>query len=642
MRNFLYIILLLLPLASMAQPGEAPVVTHDGKQCYEHKVERRQTLWGIKRMYDVSIDDIKAMNPEVEDGLKTGQIIYIPIPSEETTIEQPDLDPELDDSVKYITHIVKRGETLYRISVTYKTTVEKIEALNPFVSNGLQPGMELRIPKQPGSTGIDTPGRIEQPDPINTTDVQDTVKNDSIYKYVVIRGETLYSLSRRFMLTQQDLKDANEGLVGGLKVGDTLNIPLYKISSREVLVREFGITDSLRVPSDSVQIKDEYRIAVLVPFFLEENARYQARKSIDDPKDLYRYTENATQFYMGFAFALDSLRKAGLKVKVDVYDTHRDSGRVMKWIAEGKLDEVDLIFGPFYTDCIKVVAEFALEHEVPVILPVTNSNKVLFQNPYVSKAMSSGITRLEGIAQYIAEFHSDANIILVKSGKESDEVAVDAFRNAYEDLQREDPDLPDLVETGLSYSKDGGLKGPLSIERQNIVVAPSMDLLFVSNLVTKLMYVKNSYDYYKAEFALFGMEEWQSFESIDINWLHSVNLHISASTFIDHDSTIVRDFIRDFRDQYKTDPSEQAFLGFDLAYTYLSGLMEFGTGLPGNMGRLETEGLHLNTRMEQVEEGSGFENGYYYILKYQDFDLLIKNPPESYYTTLDDEGSDSE
>ena len=45
----------------------------------KHVVLKKQTLFAISRIYNIPIDDIKKYNPEVENGLKEGMILSIPI-----------------------------------------------------------------------------------------------------------------------------------------------------------------------------------------------------------------------------------------------------------------------------------------------------------------------------------------------------------------------------------------------------------------------------------------------------------------------------------------------------------------------------------------------------------------------------------
>lgn len=52
----------------------------DGKKFYIHSVKKGQTLYMISKAYEADIDGIIKENPDVRDGLKTGQKLRIPAP----------------------------------------------------------------------------------------------------------------------------------------------------------------------------------------------------------------------------------------------------------------------------------------------------------------------------------------------------------------------------------------------------------------------------------------------------------------------------------------------------------------------------------------------------------------------------------
>lgn len=60
----------------------------------EHKVEPKQTLYAISKLYNVSIDEIVKANPEVENGLKTGQTLKIPRKITVPTYQKPEKKSE--------------------------------------------------------------------------------------------------------------------------------------------------------------------------------------------------------------------------------------------------------------------------------------------------------------------------------------------------------------------------------------------------------------------------------------------------------------------------------------------------------------------------------------------------------------------
>ena len=50
-----------------------------GKEYYMHHVKQGETLWGLSRLYNVSIEEIESLNPDVKNGLKAGHVLGIPV-----------------------------------------------------------------------------------------------------------------------------------------------------------------------------------------------------------------------------------------------------------------------------------------------------------------------------------------------------------------------------------------------------------------------------------------------------------------------------------------------------------------------------------------------------------------------------------
>ncbi len=637
-KNIIQIPLVLLFLlitcaSSIAQPADAKVDLYNGKQCYVHKIEKGNTLYGISRTYKVEIETITNANPKSSEKLKPGDILYIPVPADRLTLIKPTdsqikpvdtLKPVAADTTKPCKrHTVKQGETLYGISRQHNITVAEIEKANLFLQNSsLHPGMELCIPGK--AVSDNTVNNQQQTLP--------ELKVDSLHKHTVQKGETLYSISKRFMLSQNDIKEANKGLPNGLRTGDVIIIPLYKITDREVLVK---LIPTLQSPDTSAQntpqLKEKYKIVFLIPFFLDINASVMSKGTSLKPAELHGPTRNAIQFYMGAKTAIDSLKKAGLNADIFFYDTAKDTVRLQKLLTSGKLDDADLIIGPFYSTTVQMTVAFASEKNIPVILPVPQNNKVLLNNPHVVKAIASISSKIEGMAEFIVTSHPGANVVLLNSKRKDDEDAYELFRHKYNELVNSGkyPSAKPLKETESTGSSQG-LKGNMSKSDLNILVAPSKDITFVSSIVTRLVAVRNSYDYYIADFCLFGLDDWEKFNTFDLTYKHRVKLHMAAATFIDYDTLSVNRYIRNFRQQYKTDPEEFAFLGFDVSYTFIAGLMNYGTGLIAACNNMQHEGLSMTFRLEQVGEGNGMENRGVQVLRYDDWDLKKAKGPDDF------------
>lgn len=105
-----------------------------------HLVQAGESLFGIARLYNVSVEDLDKANSElIKGGLRVGQEIKI-----------PNKMKTLDGRVRVINdetvfHVVKPKETKYSIAKQFGITVAQLESQNPEIVNGLVEGNKLAI-----------------------------------------------------------------------------------------------------------------------------------------------------------------------------------------------------------------------------------------------------------------------------------------------------------------------------------------------------------------------------------------------------------------------------------------------------------------------------------------------------------------
>jgi LysM repeat protein len=139
-------IIFLYSNCSIAQklPGQdSSFVTEGGKTYRIHVVEKKETVYAISKKYNISIDSLKLINPFINEGLKAGQELKIPVaaaqPSALKNIPEP---PQ-----KTSGHTVEKGETLYSISQKYSVSLNTLLEMNPQVKGGvISPGQVLQLP----------------------------------------------------------------------------------------------------------------------------------------------------------------------------------------------------------------------------------------------------------------------------------------------------------------------------------------------------------------------------------------------------------------------------------------------------------------------------------------------------------------
>lgn len=145
-------------------------------------VKKGDTIYGIARTYGVTVDDIKNENNLTNNNLMIGQIIRIPV----------DVTNDSSDDV----YVVKAGDTLYSIANKYGMSVNELKNLNNLNSNSLSIGQKLKITNQSA---------------------------DNVY--VVKSGDSLFSIAKNYGISVDDLKMANNKYSNMLSIGEKLIIP---------------------------------------------------------------------------------------------------------------------------------------------------------------------------------------------------------------------------------------------------------------------------------------------------------------------------------------------------------------------------------------------------------------------------------
>lgn len=127
----LFVILFLVASAAYAShPADSIGVTKINQKLHiRYMVEPGETIYGISTRYGVSVSDILELNPELENGLKVGQVINIPY--DPVLVKQ---QKKTDDNA--IVHKVQAGETLYGLSKKYNIPLQDLLKYN---------GLELKV-----------------------------------------------------------------------------------------------------------------------------------------------------------------------------------------------------------------------------------------------------------------------------------------------------------------------------------------------------------------------------------------------------------------------------------------------------------------------------------------------------------------
>lgn len=166
-----------------------------------HTVQPGETLFAIAKKYNVQVDGIKMLNNLSSESIKVGMRLII-------NPNQPAIKPN-EESVIPGYHQVRQGETLYSIGRLYNITVNEIKALNELQSDTIHVGEELIVVPLNGE---------------KVTEEKPTDNPDEPVYHTVIEKETLYSLSRKYGVTPEQIRRLNDIIDNTIPVGAKLRI----------------------------------------------------------------------------------------------------------------------------------------------------------------------------------------------------------------------------------------------------------------------------------------------------------------------------------------------------------------------------------------------------------------------------------
>jgi LysM repeat protein len=587
MKKWLVVFTVFCAFQVIGQPGVAPTETVNGKKYYIHIVQAGNTLWGIKTLYNVSVESILEANPETQKGLLEGQRLLIPL------------------TLVSIVHEVQRKETLFAISRKYGVTVASIIAINPEIEAGIRTGQKITIPGvelQNGMTpAVESPTVKQAPPAVSEDSKLPQVKvsfSDTIIQHVVLPHETLYSISKRFMVPLEELQRLNNMRTTKIKPGESIKIPVKKEKIEPIKIREIKkVEKQEKRKVDSTLLypkKSNYRIALFLPFFLDK-----AEGSSVSVSDM------ASEFYMGAKLALDSLDKLGLKAEVFVYDSRNDSSSIQKILSKPEMKDMDVVFGPLFPDNLSIVANWCKANKIKMVCPASANPGILKGNPYVFNAIPSDATLLKGLAEFTLKNNASDQIILIKSTNEKDLAMHESFRTTF--LTAPSSAVrPKLIDATLdNYSSFLKKNGKI------VIVFPTNDKILANKFMNSLNTASQKLN--EDAINVYGTKEWQNFDALKQHEKNKFNFHYSSPNDLNYAYPNTKKLHLKYRSEYNSDMTKMAVQGFDVVFAFCSDFLL----------RKKSPEMVMNTfNLQQKGADNGFENVEYFILKQENFEII--------------------
>ena len=242
-----------------------PVLNNNLLSTSNHKVKNGESLFSIAKQFDVSVDDLKELNQLKDVRIFPGQVIKIGRKSDtakEEITKQAHATSVTENTVKPLTHKVEKGETIGSIAVKYNLSQKELIELNELKSKKIIAGQTLKVGME---SQIEPELAVnvakEQP---NATKVIQSVENGSS-THKVAAGESLYSISKKYNITIDELKDVNNLTSNNIQPGQTLKIgtkPVTLVAATTKPTHQKFSTHKVRSGENLTTIAEHYNCSI--------------------------------------------------------------------------------------------------------------------------------------------------------------------------------------------------------------------------------------------------------------------------------------------------------------------------------------------------------------------------------------------
>lgn len=575
--------ILIIPISKSKKPKVTEVKELQGFK--KHKTKRKETLYSLSKLYDVDIEDIKKYNTFLyANNLQKGDKLQIPV--FKITIVEEEVEP-------YQSYIVLPKEGKWRIAYKFGTTVAELEALNPDMGDVLQEGQVIKVPN------------------IEKNAEKEIDETYSYYK--VLPKEGFYRLKVKLGLEQEEIEALNPGLAEtGLKVGMILKIPFAEADGVVLADEEF--TDLTRRIKDF----DTKHIALMLPFRLnrvEFDTISEIRKSIEkDP-----YLDVSLDFYSGILTAVDSLKKLGVSVALDVYDTNYSNTTVSRILVDNDFENVDAVIGPLTTQNFNTVASALKQYHVPVISPIGTKIK-MFDNVFQSRATDEMLNA--AVVNFVKKDSLPKNVIIISDSKN---------RYRASTLKKE------FTQSTIVFSrknKDGNDEYFVTKEDIEQALKPGKNWVFLetrnegfasnaTSILTSLIQSENKEEEKEEiEIRLLTTNFNSAFEGDEINNTHLSKLQFTfATSSKSYNEDSENTFIKNYTNTYNISPNKRAVKGFDLMMDVVLRTVSSEDLFMSVIDAPQTVYIENKFAYKKKNFG-GYYNNAVYLVKYDDLKVL--------------------
>lgn len=474
---------------------------------------------------------------------------------------------------KYLSYTVKKGETLKIIAKRIGVKTKELIRLNPDTGRKPAPETLIIIPNNEYKPPTENDILVKTNDSINTKDstpVKDTLVNTFVL-HKVAKGDTYYSLTRAYNVSEEELKILNPLLdTSGLQLDMLLKIKPIEEENNFLIYR------------DTIQENFSLKLAMMLPFRAVEYDTI-------DAKDIFKNNRLAnitTDIYLGASMAVDSLVKLGIDIELSVFDTGRKDTKLDSILAVTDFSNTDVIIGPLYSE---EVPKVAIRSSIPVVFPVYSKKQNSFKSSKIIKTFADREVHQEALIEHIYDNYGSENILIIGDSSTTSIKNSNLIKSRL--LLHDSINEVQIIYPNLGYIRKDYVINALKAEVGNWVILATDNRVISSDVINSLISLPveepeedDEEDDEEEEeeeesdepemqilpedtvIKVFGIFKSTQFDRIDNNKLAKLGFTYTSDTFTEESSPEIQLFNQQYLSKNHVYPSYYATKGFDIVF----------------------------------------------------------------------------
>lgn len=558
----------------------------ENQSYFLHTIEKGQSLYSISKMYNVTTSDIIRLNPGCDEKIYAGQTIKIPKGKESQKGET--------------FHTIQAGETLYKLTTMYNISAKDICEANPGLSaENFRIGQVILIPQKEKEQVVTAQKPTEQ------SNIQGPVVPRCKEMHKVKRKETIFSVSREYGISEEELIAANPELKKGMKKGQLLCIPYPTATTTQPTQKEdpYAIPPSnselFRESKETPKKMSTIKAALILPF--QEDKRM-------------------VEYYEGFLMAVDSLKRTGTSLDLYVYDSGKEVSTLNAILSKNEMKKMDVIFGPMHQNQIKPLSDFAKKNDIRLVIPFSQKGEEVFNNPAVYQINTPQSYLYSEVYEHFTRQFPNAHVIFIEPIS-ADKEKAEFISGLKQELKNKGISMQTVNENATKET----LKAALRNDKENIFIPTSgKNVLLIKVLPQLTLLVRDNAG---QNIHLFGYPEWQTYTRDHLESFFELDVYFYSSFYTNTLFPAAVQFTNAYHKWYSKDLISKypnyAMLGFDTGFFFLKGLSRYGSELENNLSKMNLTPIQTGFKFQRVNNWGGFINKKVFFIRFtKNFELV--------------------